>query len=321
MDQSVYEQATAEMSQRRQRACAENDRRIREINRDLPQIREINDTLYRTGRELIGLIAGAGGKDISQEIEKIRRCNLDAQAMSRSLLRENGYPEDYLDVQYTCKECSDTGSVDGKVCQCFRRLCGRIAADKLNKKTCLTLCSFDTFDLSFYDGEFYQQMKHTYEYCLSYAENFTEGADSILMTGRTGLGKTHLSLSIANKVLDKGYSVIYDSAVNLLGSIEEQHFSRDHSSETLDLVLDCDLLILDDLGTEYESQFYNSTIYNIVNTRLGRRKPTIISTNMGLDAIRRRYDERMVSRLMTMYTVMNFLGEDIRLQKKRLGIL
>ena len=137
------------------------------------------------------------------------------------------------------------------------------------------------------------------------------------MTGRTGLGKTHLSLSIVNKVLEKGYSVIYDSAVDLLAGIEQQHFSRERSSVLLDTVLECDLLILDDLGTEYESQFYNSTIYSIVNTRLSRRRPTIISTNMGLDAIRRRYDERMVSRLMTMFTVMNFLGEDVRLQKKR----
>lgn len=316
MDNSIYEEASAELSRRRQRAVSENDRRIAEINRRLPQIREINDTLFRTGRELIGIIAGAKGEDVSARIEELRRCNTGAQEMCRTILTQNGYPADYLDIHYTCPMCSDTGYSEGKICQCMKALCGKIAAEKLNQKACLTLSDFETFDLSYYDGDSYPQMKKHLEHCRDFAANFPENYENLLMMGKTGLGKTHLSLAIAKKVLEKGYNVIYDSAVNLLGSIEEQHFGREHSSELLELVMDCDLLILDDLGTEYESQFFKSTIYNIVNTRLNRRKSTIISTNFDINAIGRRYDERMASRLITMYTCLGFAGEDIRLLKK-----
>ena len=135
------------------------------------------------------------------------------------------------------------------------------------------------------------------------------------MSGKTGLGKTHLSLAIAAKVLEKGYSVIYDSAINILRSIEREHFSRQHSSEMIDLVMNTDLLILDDLGTEYESAFYSATIYNILNSRLNCGKPTIISTNLDFVGISARYDERVVSRLVSVYTYLQFSGEDVRLQK------
>ena len=137
------------------------------------------------------------------------------------------------------------------------------------------------------------------------------------MYGKTGLGKTHLSLAVANRVLEKGYSVIYDSIINILQKIEREHFSRDHNYETLDLVMKTDLLILDDLGTEYESQFYSSTIYNIINTRLNSGKPTIINTNLELSVIRRRYDERVVSRITGVYRCMEFKGEDVRFQLKQ----
>ena len=128
------------------------------------------------------------------------------------------------------------------------------------------------------------------------------------------MGKTHLSLAIARKVLERGYSVIYDSVINILRNIEKEHFSRDHSEEMIGLVMDTELLILDDLGTEYESAFYNSTVYNIINTRLNRGRPTIISTNLDFAGIRRRYDERVVSRITTVYKCMRFSGEDVRVQ-------
>ena len=151
---------------------------------------------------------------------------------------------------------------------------------------------------------------------MQYAATFSPDSRSILMFGQTGLGKTHLSLAIANKVLEKGYSVIYDSAINILRSIEKEHFSREHSSEMIDLVMDTDLLILDDLGTEYESQFYTATIYNIINTRLNRGKPSIISTNLDLAGISRRYDKRVTSRIVATYSCLEFKGEDVRLQKR-----
>ena len=137
------------------------------------------------------------------------------------------------------------------------------------------------------------------------------------MLGNTGLGKTHLSLSIANEVLSKGYSVIYDSIINILHKIENEHFGRDKTNDTLSLINETELLILDDLGTEYSSSFYVSTIYNIINTRLNASKSTIISTNLSLAEIGDRYDERIVSRITTMYNCMTFAGNDVRYQKKQ----
>ena len=159
-------------------------------------------------------------------------------------------------------------------------------------------------------------MKRILEFTRNYAENFTPSSGSILMFGGTGLGKTHLSLAIANKVLEKGYSVVYDSIINILRTIEKEHFSRDHSSEMTDLILSSELLIIDDLGTEYETQFYNSTVYNIINSRINSSRPTIINTNLDYAGINKRYEARVVSRLTTIYSCLEFKGEDIRMQKR-----
>lgn len=294
----------------------QNQRRIEEINRKIPQIREINDALFATGRELIRIIT-SGGSTAQQQIEQLQQNNLGAQEMSRQLLIQNGYPADYLDVQFSCKKCGDTGYLHGSFCSCFNELCGKLSAERLNHNTQLKLSTFDTFSLSYYQGQDRITMENILRYTESYAHSFSRNSESILMFGGTGLGKTHLSLAIADVVLKKGFSVLYDSIVNILRRIEKEHFSRDHDTEMIDLVTSTDLLILDDLGTEYESPFYNSTIYNIINTRLNHGLPTIISTNMNYDAIRRRYEDRVVSRLTSVYTCFEFKGKDVRLQIKR----
>lgn len=318
MDNEIFDKAQAILTNRRMRAVSENEARIREINEKLPQIREVNEVLYNTGKELISIIS-AGGKDVSKRIEQLRQYNLGAQEMSRRILAENGYPEDYLDIHYTCPKCSDTGYNGSSFCECIKTLCGKLSADELNKSSQLELSGFDTFSLSYYKDDNYFNMKRILEYSQRYAETFNPGSVSILMFGQTGLGKTHLSLAIAKKVLEKGYSVIYDSAINILRNIEKEHFSHDHSSHMIDLVMDTDLLIMDDMGTEYETPFYNATVYNIINTRLNRGKPSIISTNLDFSGIERRYDKRVVSRLVSMYSCLEFKGEDVRLQIRKNG--
>lgn len=317
MDSDIFDKAQSIMTNRRMKAVSENEERIREINMKLPEIREINEVLFNTGKELISLISNNKGKDISAKIEELRQYNLGAQEMSRKILAEHGYPEDYLDIHYNCDRCCDTGYNGDRFCDCFRALCGKLAADELNKSSQLKLSSFDSFSLSYYSGENYMAMKKILEYTMQYAATFNPQSKSILMFGQTGLGKTHLSLAIANKVLEKGYSVIYDSAINILRNIEKEHFSYEHSSEMIDLVMGTDLLILDDMGTEYETQFYNATIYNIINTRLNCGKPSIISTNLDFAGIARRYDKRVVSRIVSMYSCLEFKGEDVRLQIRK----
>lgn len=319
MDSEIFEKAQSVMTQRRLKAVNENDRRIREINEKIPQIREINTQLHNTGKELIRIMTSERGSAVKDKIEQLKKFNLGAQAMSRRLLAENGYPENYLDISYTCPKCQDTGYCGGEFCDCFRKLCGSLSASELNKNAHLKLSSFDTFSLSYYKGDDYFTMERILRFAKNYAENFSENSESILMFGKTGLGKTHLSLAIANRVLEKGYSVIYDSIINILRSIEREHFSREHSSEMIDLIMETELLILDDLGTEYETPFYSSTVYNIINTRLNSGRPTIISTNLDYAGIRRRYDERVVSRITAVYACMEFKGEDVRFQLKQNG--
>ena len=319
MDSEIFDKAQAILTNRRMKAVSENESRIREVNDKIPQIREINEVLFNTGKELISIISGGKGQDISEKIEQLRQYNLGAQAMSRKILAENGYPEDYLDMHYTCDKCSDTGYNGSKFCDCFKSLCGKLAAEQLNRSSQLKLSSFDSFSLSYYSGENYTAMKNILEFAKQYAATFNSDSKSILMFGQTGLGKTHLSLAIADSVLRKGYSVIYDSAINILRSIEKEHFSYEHSSEMIDLVMNTDLLILDDIGTEYESSFYTATVYNIINTRLNCGKPSIISTNLDFNGIARRYDKRVMSRIVSMYSCLEFKGEDVRLQKRRLN--
>ncbi|HEZ7986584.1 MAG TPA: ATP-binding protein [Ruminococcus sp.] len=315
MDSAIFDKAQSIMTKRRMKAVSENDQRIAEINKKIPQIKEVNDALFNTGKELIKIITEKNAlNNINNKIEQLRQYNLGAQSMSRKLLKENGYPEDYLDIHYNCSKCNDTGYYDGRFCDCFKRLCGKLSADEFNKSAQLKLSSFSTFSLSYYKGEDYFTMQKILEFTHQYAETFTSESGSIFMFGETGLGKTHLSLAIANRVLERGYSVIYNSSINILRNIEREHFSREHSSEMIDLIMDTDLLILDDLGTEYETSFYIATIYNIINSRLNSGKPTIISTNLDFSGIKRRYDERVVSRLVAAYTCLEFKGDDVRLQ-------
>ena len=315
MDREIFDKAQAIMTNRRLTAVSENERRIREINEKLPQIKVVNDVLFNTGKELISIISSGNTAEINMKIEQLKQYNNGAQSMARKILAENGYPENYLDIQYNCPICSDTGYNGSRFCSCFNKLCGKLSADELNKNAQLKLSSFDSFKLSYYQGNDYTTMKKILEFTQQYAATFSpSNSISIFMFGRTGLGKTHLSLAIANTVLSKGGTVVYDSVINILRNIEREHFSREHTSEMIDLVMDTELLILDDLGTEYETPFYNATIYNIINTRLNSRKPTIISTNLGFDGISRRYDERVVSRIVAAYKCLEFHGEDVRMQ-------
>lgn len=321
----IYNRAIDIINARRIAAKAENDRRFEEVNRKIPEIAEVNSQLAKTGLEIVNVIRS--GEDVSQRIESMKAKNLQAQELIRKLLRDNGYPEDYLQIKYKCEKCFDTGFTGGGQCECLKSTISALSVREMNRNSQIKLCSFDTFDISYFRGKTPEEttacrdvMSRIFSYCKSYAESFSTESKNILMFGKTGLGKTHLSLAIANQVIQKGYDVLYDSAVNYLMQIEKEHFGRDDSGrDTLQSLLTADLLILDDLGAEYDTPFYTSTIYNIINTRLNRSLPTIISTNLNHEGIQKKYDDRIVSRLFAIYQCLEFVGTDIRLIKRKMG--
>lgn len=311
------------ISERRNTARTINQERFEEINQRIPEIAEINRQLFNTSQEIMHIIRN--GRDVAQKIQLLEHQNKQAQYLVKQLLKKHNYPEDYLEISYTCSKCNDTGYYNNTYCSCLLSLTGKIAVQSLNKNSQISLYSFDKFSLSYYAGrkdknniDCYVAMEKNFNYCQAYAKNFAKNSPSILMFGNTGLGKTHLSLSIASEVLKKGFSVLYDSVINFLTQIEKEHFGKENTSnDTLSLLLSCDLLILDDLGTEFDSSFYHSVIYNIVNTRINRSLPTIISTNMNHDNISYKYDERISSRIFSTYTVLEFIGYDIRVLKSQ----
>jgi len=316
MDKSeIYEKAMSVIQKRRIDAINLNQIRIEEVNRNVPEVNEFNAHLYNTSYEIFKIISE--GRDVDSKIAELKKSNLEIQRLIKSTLRNYHYPDDYLDIHYYCKDCNDTGYRNGEYCHCFQELVGKLSADEMNKNSQIKLSSFETFSLDYYHGDDYDIMKKHFERAKKISEKFGSDCENVLMIGDTGLGKTHLSLAIANEVLKKGFSVIYDSSINILHKIELEHFGRDKVNDTLSLVNNSDLLIIDDLGTEFESPFYLSTIYNIINTRINMSKSTIINTNLSLKDIETRYSKRISSRLSTMYTCMVFCGRDVRSQKQK----
>ena len=321
----ILSMALAEIKNRRNMAKAENDLHFQEIDKNIPEIAEINSQLARTGMNIVAIMKS--GENVDEKLQELKDRNQEAQFLIKRLLVENGYPEDYLAIKYSCDICFDTGFVNGRRCRCLENLIAKMTAKEMNKNSQINLCSFDTFDINLYRGTDMMdterkrnRMRNTYQQCKKYAEEFNPLlSENILMFGRTGLGKTHLSLAIANEVLKKGYGVLYDSALNYLNKIEKEHFGKaSDDSDTLGQLLSADLLILDDLGTEYTKPFYISTIYNIINTRINKGLPTIISTNLNHEEMLKKYDERIISRLFATYESYEFVGEDIRLIKREM---
>lgn len=315
MDAEIYDKAHNIMTLRRKKAEEMNDERIRKVSGEIPEIAEINHELFNTGKELINV--GKNGENIEENIAEAEKKNRELQKRLKFLLTSHGYPPNYTETTYNCPYCRDTGYIDNNFCGCMKSLFGKLMAEKFNKNTYLQLSNFDDFDLKYYSGDDYHTMKKIFDFAKNYAENFTQESGSIMMSGNTGLGKTHLSLAIADCVIRKGVPVVYDSIINILDCIEREHFGYEKSRDKLDAIEDTELLILDDLGTEYDTKFTASTIFDIINTRISRRKPTIISTNLNLNDIKNRYGDRIASRLYTNYTQMHFSGEDVRLQIRR----
>lgn len=315
----TYKKAEQELAQRRNRALAEREDRHRIAVESVPEILETEERMSAAGLATIKAL-GMGAVDAKEYIRKLSEINLNAQAQRRMFLKKAGFPEDWLDVHYSCPKCEDKGFVNGIMCDCFKDLLKSLEYEKLCSKLPVGSCRFDNFKLDYYpDGAGTsprRRMESVLNYCKTYATDFSRRSPSLLLYGKTGLGKTHLSLAVAGKAVESGYGVIYTSAQNLFNKLEKEKFGRSDSN-TEETILDCDLLIIDDLGAEFTTQFTVSALYNIINSRELEGKPTIISTNLTPEQLTSTYSERIASRILSNFVMLYFDGSDIRQIKTR----
>ncbi len=281
-----------------------------------PEIRRCDEEMRAQMTELVRITLSHEA-DSAEKIEKLKEENLRLQARRRELLRSLGREADWLDPIVSCRKCGDSGVYGGGVCDCLKKLYNA----ELTRDVGVLLKngdeSFDKFDLSLYDGEDRAKMKNVLEFARKYAERFPDGPANLLFQGGTGLGKTFLSACVARVVADKGFSVCYDSASAVIAAFEAQKFDRSEEADArVRRMLACDLMILDDLGTEMATPFADSALYTLINTRLNEEKKTIISTNLSYDELERRYTAQIFSRLRGCYERLRFYGQDIRRIRK-----
>lgn len=324
----VFRQAVDEIRGRRQAAVRIETERRAEIAAKIPEIAEIGRELAGTAMAVTRAVASDPDNAV-QAVEELRKQNLRLRERRAALLRAAGYPEDYLAPPYTCAKCSDTGHTPGGMCSCLRELLRKTAYAQLGAVSPAADCTFGNFRLDVYPETAENgvrpraRMAENLAVCKRYAASFGHGSGSLLLMGRTGLGKTHLSLAVASEVTGRGFGVVYTPAQKLIDRLEANKFSyapenRGQYASDLESALECDLLVIDDLGAEFATSFSQSILCHIVNTRLCEGRPAIISTNLDLGQIEERYTQRMLSRLAGGFTVLKFLGRDIRLGKKSL---
>lgn len=317
----IYTRASAELRARRERAEATAAHHKQEFARVCPAVTDIENEMAKTGLEAVKAVGA--GENAVEIVRKLAKYNLELQAKRKALLSEHGFAEDYLLPAYTCPICKDSGVKDNAPCTCYQTLLRELAYQELAESTPLRLCGFDSFSLSAYSDTPdangivpREEMREIFTRCKTYADTFSLESESLFFFGATGLGKTHLSLAIADRVIQKGFGVVYGTAQNLLTRLEKERFGKAEDADTETMLLECDLLILDDLGTEFTTAFTTAAVYNILNTRELSGKPTIINTNLSLSELEKKYTERISSRILGKYDIYQFIGNDQRIAKR-----
>lgn len=317
----VLQAAARRLTDRRQRREQEYARRREQVYQRLPRVKAIDHQLRQTV-VLAATAALRSGEDPAPAIRAIGEKNLALQRERTDLLRQNGYPENYLTESPSCPKCRDTGWVGASMCSCLKILCTEEQNKLLSSLLDLQGQSFDSFRLDYYGPAYSSeriQMQGIYSICQKYAVEFgTYPFRNLLLTGTPGVGKTFLSACIAGTVSAAGYSVVYDSAIHIFAQFDAERFSRDpEAQQSTRRYLNCDLLILDDLGSELLSPLVQTSLYQIINSRLVSNRATVISTNLSLQEISARYSQQSASRLRGEYQLLKFQGPDIRQLKNR----
>ena len=330
-DGRLLARAREALEDERRENQAEQQRRTDLIYHRIPEIESIDRRMRSQMSDLVRLTLSKPA-DLSHRLEKLQKENLDLQMRKAELLHAQGFPIDYLDEIVSCKVCGDTGMVDGRLCACMERRYNRELTKELSVLLRSGDESFERFDLSLYPDTPEQEsgvsarsaMRVVFSACRGFADSFPDvpaNLRNLLLRGDSGLGKTYLSACIARSVAERGYSVCYDTASAALEAFEKQKFSRipeaaEAAALRAERMLSCDLMILDDLGTEMATPAAASALYTLINTRLTRSLHTVISTNCSDDELRRRYSPQICSRLFGEFLELPFYGNDIRLMKR-----
>ena len=300
---------------------AQENARMRraEVQLAIPEIARVDREMSLVGFEIME----AAMRNDAQMLDAAKAKNLALSEKKRDLLEAAGYPRDYTEIKYECEACGDTGAIDNRMCSCMRRKLVEAGIESSGMGDLIRNQSFENFSLEYYkqSPDVFKRMSMIYNLLRKYAEDFdAKASGNIAMFGGTGLGKTHLSSAVARSVIERGYDVYYVGAQGMISDFEYNRFGNGsvaNSDGDLEKYTECDLLIIDDLGTEVSNQFTTSCLYNVINTRLNKKKQTIISTNLSQDEFRKRYWDRITSRVFGEYMILPFVGTDIRSQKIR----
>ncbi len=317
-NENLLQKARDIIASRRQKAYEIADYNAKKLQDELPKAQQLKHESAKLCAKA-ALLAANGAQD--EDIANLLKSAKEIEEQRTILIKNSGFESEKLKPKFECEMCEDTGYFNGKYCNCVHELTKSLRRNELNENSPLSLCKFADFDINKYPDALIEQegitmrehMSSLFEYCKAYADNFKLSNTSLYMCGFAGLGKTHLALSIANVALEKGYDVVYTSAQEAFENVEKERFGT-KEGETLQAMLNAQLLILDDLGTEFITPYISACLYNLVNAR---KYPTIYTSNIVDDAnLRRRYTEKIVSRLLGNCEVLTFCGEDIRLLNK-----
>ena len=328
-DPNVLRRATQRLEEERRVRRDRTERLRAQAYAQQPRLLQLDRQLQGTMSRLVAA-ALRRGEDPAQAVRALREENLDLQRERAVLLGALGLPEDALDDKPACPLCGDTGWRGAKMCTCLKKLCAQEQIAELSKLLDLGEQSFDTFRIDYYSQTPWpgrgasprENMELVYEVCLNYAQKFGRFYfKNLFLSGPPGLGKTFLSACIARAVSEEGFSVVYDTAGNIFAQFETRKFQRDsddgrEARDETRRYLNCDLLILDDLGSELTTQFTQSALYELLNSRLVAGRHTVISSHLSIEEAARRYSPQIASRLEGEYHVLHFFGDDIRLLKK-----
>ena len=329
----VVKKVLSDFENKEKAAVAAAEKRKQELYKILPELFYIDQELSKTQFKLVNDILNSSGAAVetAARIEKTKYGNLELQRKRTEILKNSSYPEDYTKPRYECDFCKDVGYQGEDMCICLKRA---LSAEGLKYSGLSEITknqSFKNFNLNYYSKEKdksgkspYNVMKSNLENCIKFADEYktpefeNSPNKNLFFCGNTGLGKTHLSSAIARELIGKGFDVVYETAQKIVYAFEKERFSRigEYDEDATERYLNCDLLIIDDLGTEYPGAMSISTIFNIINSRLVKNKNMIISTNMTYAQLQTRYDDRIASRILGEFTILEFIGSDVRYSKK-----